>query len=189
MEYFKAINDHSRATYYVLPLIYLNKFSFGPPDNFIDAYTSGDATFVVAKVKSAETVGTTVWLNEFYLGEEDNHLYFRIPPIHRLAVMKFMEGKYSEMGEIAHNNIRGYSSLDFKKKTVDMQTGKAEIHTDARLLALVKHEDLRTRLEWLLSYPPIKSVVVIDEDSELMSPPRPEEIWKGEVPNFNATVE
>jgi hypothetical protein len=177
MEFFKTINDHTRTTYYVLPLIYLNKFSFGT-GNFVNAYLAPDATSIVVVVKDSDNVGPAPWASEHFIVHNDKEFHFDIPYVHREAVLKFLDGKYSEMGEMAHGMIRAYSGLNYRKERLNSD-GQKVTDTDARLMALEKHPDLRLRLEELLSYAPIHAYVKIDPSSELMSPPTRKEIWKG----------
>lgn len=160
----------------------MNKFSFGD-DNFVDCYVSTDAQVLVVEVKDPGKVPGTPWAVESFHRQEGNFFYYDIPLFHRDAVLKFLQGKYSEMGDAAHGMIRAYSGLQWKKER-RKEDGTLVTDTDARLLALTKEPILRERLEWLLSYVPDKgrrSTVTIDPDSELISVPSDRDIWKGET--------
>jgi hypothetical protein len=168
----KALNDHTRTTYYVLPLISLNKFSFGTPENFIDAYLTKDLKQVVVSVKDTGLVFPAVWTEAPVEHYTKTEIWLEIPEEFWGDVRNLMKGKYSAFSLTAKDLITQHSGLTYKRnKTAG--DGRNMIDTDARLLALTKDKILKDYLEEELG-------VWLDDESELLSPPTDKEIWKEE---------
>lgn len=138
---------------------------------------------ILVEVMHPDNVPGNPWYSEHYVRRYDNVLVFRIPQFHYEAVQHFLNGKYSQMGQAAHDLIKTYSGLNYRKLVWDDQSQMHVEKTDARIWALELHPDLRERLEELLTYcgRGIRSAVSIAADSELMSPPQPWEIWKEQM--------
>jgi hypothetical protein len=159
------------VTYYLLPLISLNKFSFGPPENFINAYLSEDHSEIIVKVKDSDKVFPIVWseapVNDFTATE----IFFEVPSQFAKDIKRFLRGEYSKFSSEAKAMIVKNSGLTYMKQRVTKE-GTNVIDIDARLRALDPTDStLREFLEDQLG-------MVIDPKLELISLPTEEEIWK-----------
>jgi len=146
---------------YVLPLLGLNRYSFGSPEKFINSYVSEDDLHIVVECTHQYS---TVIVNHpnFKLGMEKGDVYiavFDVPVYYREDVKKFREGKYSQLTESAKNMIRKKSGLPYK---VPIPGGG--YRSAPELLALDKDKVLKKHLEESLG-------TKIDNDAELASIP------------------
>jgi hypothetical protein len=151
-------------------MISLNKFSFGSPENFVNAYLTEDLSQIVVIVQSALTVYPVIWSNEFLSYHDNTHLIFDIPDEFMNDIPLFMNGKYSRMSESAKDQIREHSGLNYETN-VTTEQGTQIKRTDARIKALTRDDELRVVMEDFLG-------IDIDKNSELISPPGLDEIWK-----------
>lgn len=150
-------------------MISLNKFSFGPPNNFINAYITPDGTKIIVDVREIEGVFPGIWSHEDLLQQDENIFIFNVPKHFLKDVQLVIQGKYSQMSEEAHDTLRSFSGLNYKRETT-MENGDKVFETDARLLALTRDEALREALEELFD-------IRLSADDELMSPPTKQEFW------------
>lgn len=165
----QELGKDNLCTYFVLPLLRLNKFSF-MGSNFINAYLTKDSKYVAVQVYDTVLITQMVSTHPGYQKTElrDGFFYFifLIAPKWRHDVDLFKEGKFSKMSKAAREIIYQWSGLDYKK-----QDGH-KVHTDMRLLALVKHPSLRRMWEKefdidfgpddeLLERPPEKSYITL----------------------------
>lgn len=157
--------SYNLCSTYILPLVGLNRWSFGAPENFVDSYINQDNSYVVVKLKSV-TVAVTAIPSFKFKFERDNESYavFEIPERFRDCVDKFREGKYSQFSDAAKLTIRKKSGLRYKAPQAN-----GTVRSARELLALDKDRELRKAIERELSNP--GSPVVISEEAELMSIP------------------
>ena len=157
---------------YVLPLLGLNKFSFGTPEKFINSYVNEDDTHIVVECTHPYSIIITNHANfKFSLQENESYLaVFEVPVFYREDVKRFREGKYSQLTDAAKNAIRKKSGLTYK---VPVPGGG--YRSALELLALDKDKALRRHLEETLSNP--TSPVKISEDAELASVPGKENFY------------
>lgn len=150
------------CTYFVLPLLKLNKVSF-ISSNFINSYITYDCKKIVVKVYDTTLVSRKVFLHPgYHLTKLVNGEYlfvFIIPEKWLNDVRLYRQGLYSRISEDAKSTIRQWSNLKYK----DVKGNKHQ--TDARLLALVRHPKLKEALESELGYE-------YGPDEELLFPPR-----------------
>lgn len=158
------------ANYFALPLLSLNKTSFGV-GNFISSFVS-DKGEIVVQVSDMNKVPQAVLAHPNYvfdieLGDEDGTsiLVFTEPELFAGTLNKFKEGKYSEFTAAAKNQLKGYSGLPYKA----VKIGSKEPFTADLLLALDKDPGLRARREADLTGDGGR--VRIPEDVELLSKP------------------
>lgn len=156
------------CTYFVLPLLRLNKFSF-ISSNFIESYLTADGRCIIVHVYDTTLISRTVFNHPGYVGcvqNADNTIYiiYTLPPARYHDVQKFIEGKYSKMTETTKDLIRALSTLDYRYAGND----KAAITTDGRLLALERHPALREAYEREFQLD-----VRLSPDDELLNPPGP----------------
>lgn len=81
-----------------------------------------------------------------------------------------MNGKYSRMSEDAKDQIREFSGLNYETEVTNVHGVKVR-RTDVRIQVLTRDEQLRVLMEDFLK-------TDIDTESELISPPGLDEIWK-----------
>lgn len=153
------------CTYYLLPLIGLNRHTFGKPENFINCYIADDRKHLVVE------------LTEFPLSLENHANYkfdfehegailvvFEMPVQYLPTVIKFMEGKYSKFSDEVKSIIKKKSGLRWN---VPLEGGKTV--SAKELLALDRDRVLREKLEEQLN-------IHIPIDAELMSSPYEEQV-------------
>lgn len=157
---------------YILPLLDLNKESFGGSDNFINSYVNDDDSIVIVQL-SRPYAGITT--NKFYKFDftRDNSIYyvFDVPGKFLPTVRKFREGKYSQFQEEAKNVIKKRSGLSWR-----VTNSKGGVTTARELLALDRDKSLREYLEKNLSGP--GSPVIISPEAELMDIPNEGNFYK-----------
>lgn len=161
----KAIYDSNLCTYYLLPLVRLNKFSFGP-DNFIQCYTNHDGSRLYVELKD---VPEFIYHRSDYLG-------VTILPTGGMAVAlslsdiwwedhkRFILGQYSKFSEEAKKCIRAFSGLVEDQNILN----EHYVHMDSRLIAIGNERNQRAKLRQLLSK---ELDVEIPVDAELISIP------------------
>lgn len=156
-KYFRAINDHTRATYYLLPLLDMGKASFC--GGFITAQVHKTRSELrVALNFPGENAREDYWLDHpDWLRTEGKVLYYDLGRWER-EVYLFRQGLWSKYSRDAKDLIYLNSGLSYMRE-VDGRTV-----TDARLKALTKDAGLRSALEEMLG-------LVIPAKSELISPP------------------
>lgn len=148
------------CNFYILPLLNLNRRSFGKSSNFINSYISKDDKYVVVEVKEAKTdfeehsLYVTDFVTDFKVV-----VVFTVPQEFADTISKFKAGKYSQFSQQVKQTIIDKSGLLWKMKT---PTGK--FISARELLALDRAEELREILEEEIQ-------VKISEDAELVSIP------------------
>lgn len=158
----KEKRSFNLCTTYILPLIGLNKFSFGNNnDSYINSYLSEDDSHVIVELQGyvSNLIANHANYRFAYPKEGHNFVVFELPSSFKKDVQRFREGKYSEFSEDAKKLIRKKSGLKYKVPVVG---GKVE--TDIALLALDKDQELREYLEKKLG-------VKLAESAELASIP------------------
>ena len=159
-----------------MPLISLNKYSFGPAENFRNAYLSKDHRYIIVELGNTDPdyCGMRGHGHDLYAFSTATQIVFYSPAIFMDDIAKVVRGEYSQLSAKAKEMIRLFSALNYMKKIVNAD-GKKETLTDARLLALDRDELLRARMEWLLN-------VDIAVDSELLSAPKDTELVEINAP-------
>jgi len=159
------LHRENLSTYFVLPLLKVNKLTFASELNFIDSYLTwdgydifvwvNDTTFFMGKVTSNPHFETT-WND----ASGNKYIQFRIPEQWHDDVHLFIKGKYSWMSAEAKEMIRQHSGLHHnEKRKIDQMTV-----TDIRLLALDRC--ITVKELWEDHYG-----VNLDEQDELLSKP------------------
>lgn len=144
---------HNKAVYFLLPLLGLNKFSYGDGDNFLNAYVTYNGE-VVAVVKDTEKAGAFTehegYLTDFDVditeGVSGTAIVYKLPAEFHDDFAKFLDGKYSEMSQKAKDTIYKHSGLPYKNTT----PGQNTVNTHKLLLVLDRHEVLRKWMETTL---------------------------------------
>lgn len=129
------------CTYFVLPLLKLNKGSF-TASGFINCYLTSDLKRLAVKISDVILLPRKVTMHPEYsvTYRDDNGCYlvmFRLRSKWQKDVLLFSKGKYSRMSTTAKEAIIRFSGLPYHR----LEDGK--VVTDGRLLALEKHKVLR----------------------------------------------
>lgn len=149
------------SSIYILPLIELNKDSFGK-GNFIGSYLSMDLRHIVVEVKEAVNLENhREYVMDFTTEQDTVFIVFRLPSRFKVTAIKFSEGKYSEFSSEAKTLIKQKSGLRYK---VPGRPGR--VLTDRELLVLDKDPDLKKIMEIEL-----EAVGQIPRDAELLDVP------------------
>jgi len=165
-KFFDIVNDFNLATYYLLPLLKLNKLSFGAPQNFVNCYVSskGDCLLIKLRVMMPFLYRNEDFIADYIDEDKLTCIVLRIPEKYTEDVAWFMTGKYSKFSVDARELIRSYSGLIYRQQ--HPETGRST--TDARLMAIEESEEqrslLRNKLEDELG-------CSLPLDAELMSKP------------------
>lgn len=146
---------------YMLPLLGLNKWSFGSPEKFVNSYINEDNKYIVVECTHPFSAIITNHANfKFSMETANSYLaVFEIPVYYREDVEKFRQGKYSQFTDSAKNLIRKKSGLTYK---VPVPGGG--YRSALELLALDKDKQLKKYWEDTLS-------VKLSDDAELASIP------------------
>lgn len=141
----EKVAEHNLSTWFLLPLIQLNKFSFGGA-NFVESYVNAAGTVLSVEVIDLRLCDSFQGHPE-YIGEgnaeKHSFIFFELPGRWSTDFDKFKIGKYSELSDEAKQFIYAYSGL--KYNAVDEGSGQSI--TDARLMALEKSDILRKKWE------------------------------------------
>lgn len=155
-EFVRGITEEHLSTYFLLPLIQLNKFSFGAA-NFINSYVNRDGTVITVEVtdlRLCESHST----HPQYLKEKEifgrSYIWFSLPERWSKDFTLFTQGKYSKLSEVARGMIIQFSGLTHNEGGI----------TDARILALNKSQVLREKWEEELN-------MILPDNMELLSVP------------------
>ena len=165
-DFVKKINEYNLCTWYVLPLLGINRSDF-LEGNFLNSFISRDLTTVIVQVIDINLCRSKASSNENYSGmfqgDKCEWIKFSIPPQWMPDTQIFSEGRFSKMSAEAKFQIRKNSGLLYEKKSEDGNT-----RTDAILLALDKAKPLRLKWEEVLS---ANSSYQLPPDIELLSKP------------------
>lgn len=131
------IHRENLCTYFILPLLKLNKKSFVCEDNFINSYLTREGLYIFVHVNAATYFMGRTQLHPQYLGlwtdkKGSEYFHFSIPGQWQQDVQVFIQGRYSQLSAAAKKGIHKHSGLLFRQKRI---TDNVAI-TDVRLLAL-----------------------------------------------------
>ena len=160
----KELHRENLCTYYILPLIKLNKHKFVTELNFIDSFLAEGAQSIFVQVVEVQFFEHRMKAHPQFMatweGEnKENYLQYSIPAEWQEDVALFLKGKYSELSTRAKERIRTNSGLQFR-----VRSSAGIIITDVRILALEKSKGVREMWESSLS-------CILDPNQELLSIP------------------
>jgi hypothetical protein len=163
-EALEVVNKHNMCTYYLLPLLGINKYSFGVAENFKNCYAhpEGEELYV-----SVYYLLTTLKNHPLLLrteGEPGAPIYvFSLPKKWQADFQLYKQGQYSKFSAEAKAAIIAGSGLRYKAMNPN-----GTPTTDLRLMAIdddkARRDILRNKLQEYLGSD-------ISEDAELISPP------------------
>lgn len=143
-EFVKILYEYNPSTYFLLPLIGLNrsKFYFS---NFINCYVNRSGTILTVRLVDLR-LSLSFKSHPEYLGERayENfaHIWFSLPEKWEEDFQRYCRGEWSRLSEDAKELIKIYSGLRYKELD-----DHGIIVTDARLLALEKSSILKKKWE------------------------------------------
>ena len=157
------LHRENLSTYFILPLLKLNKKKFVCEPNFIDSYLTTDGLNIFVKV-----MDTIYFMNKMAMHPQyqatwkdlagNNFIQFSIQEHWLADVQTFIKGKYSRMSDKAKEMIRIHSTLQFRER----RESDKKIITDIRLLALER--SIAVKDLWEEHYG-----ISLDKDDELLS--------------------
>lgn len=164
-ELIAAIHRENLCTYFVLPLLKLNKQRFAGEPNFMDSYLNEALDTIYVQVKSTVPIQHSIVRHPQYMGvwkDVQGRLFieYRIPDNWKPDLRLFRAGKFSKMSNEAKERIRLFSGLQYRER----RETDGVIVTDLRILALDK--SIAIREMWEEHYG-----VVLDDEQELLSIP------------------
>jgi hypothetical protein len=149
----EELEAENLCTHFILPLLKLNKFSFGG-SNFTNSFIASSdhvkdhlfitENYIVVQVIEIAYLSRRIMLLDEYDGtytDGSNHSYlvYRVPLRWVKDLWKFKEGKFSEMSEDAKLKIIQWSGLSYRY--LDHKSG--QVVTDVRIMALNKEKPLK----------------------------------------------
>lgn len=163
-EVLNELHKNNLCTYFILPLLKLNKFSFSSEENFVNSYLSTNCRYILVKVREIKSFGHRLELNPYFIGvytDELNEIFIKhlIPVEFETDVDLFKKGKFSMLSQTAKVLICRYSGLIYQF----LNTDGVQV-TDIRLLALDRAVQVKTMWEDYLN-------VCLDNDDELLETP------------------
>jgi hypothetical protein len=159
----KELTKENLSTYFILPLLGLNKEKFGE-SNFLNCYLSKDLEYCYVKV--LEPLMSYVDSVDTIIRSNCTYYKLKIGPEHKEDVLRYASGKYSQFSHTAKQKICTNSGLIYKILTGDDPNS---ILTDIRLLALKK--DTTVKSFWKENIYGVDSDNIISDDLELLSKP------------------
>lgn len=163
----RAIYDSNLCTYYLLPLVRLNRFSFGK-DNFVQCYVSRDGSKLFVELKD---IPEFIYKRKDYLGTSLTPTgvcaVIALPEDWYNDFVLFKAGKYSKFSPEFQVCVAAYCGLPVNKLNKD-----GILFTDARIVAMDNVPMERAKLRRILSR---ELEVEIPEDQELISVPNDSE--------------
>jgi hypothetical protein len=144
----KESNKQTMVTYFIMPLLQLNKSSFGA-DNFINSYLDKNG-YLVVNVKGDENSDySAIERTEYFITDyrrEDGTLnyIFAIPDEYHRDMELFIEGRYSQLSAKAKVAITKTQSSDsfivkmLNPQIADKQKLADELHVNVDLIKEIK---------------------------------------------------
>jgi hypothetical protein len=155
----------SLVNYYVMPLLKMNKHSFGGDKYFDNSYLNDKGLVVVV----GQDCPVRYWEFDYFKTDftKDGKIIilFKIPEHFHQDILLFTEGLYSKMSNFAKRLIYSNSGLFYKKKLGDV------VVTSKILLVLTKSQILR---DWMKE----EYNLDIAEDAELLPKPSIDCVFK-----------
>jgi hypothetical protein len=174
---FNSIHEHmtpkrsdNLCNFYILPLLGINKSSFGGSGNFVNSYLSNDLTHII--VELFQPLGNFEGHPEYRVDYYQNGVLtvvFYLPERFRRTATMFKEGKYSQFSSEAKQLIKSKSGLNYRVPRADGKLNSSKI-----LLALDKDPSLKADWENTLG-------VRLHKDAELMDIPSDDEFKEFEI--------
>lgn len=152
-EFVSAVTRYNMCTWYILPLIYLNKASFGE-GNFVESFVNQSGSTLTVEVIMLDIchkdcLESPHLMRKLDRPKEHAFLWYYVPSRWRADFDLFKAGKYSKLSSAAKHRISEYSGL-FSGQYADGYQA-----SDARLQALDRSPQLRKAWEEELDLLPL----------------------------------
>lgn len=159
----QELHRENLCTYFILPLLRLNKKSFVHADNFINSYLTRDGDYIFVRVNDTLFFMEKISMHPLYLAiwkdlSGGEYIQFSIPAKWQKDVQTFIKGKYSQLSAEAKEMIQQHSGLLYRVRRIPDNVPI----TDVRLLALDRSVAVRDL--WAAHYG-----LSFDEEDELLS--------------------
>lgn len=157
------IRKYNLCTWYLLPLVGLNRFSFGE-GLFINSYLDRKNLWIIVQIPDLNLVSAKLKVSAIRLWSNDRggFLAYSLPSMSAYDVHWYIKGMYSRFSNSLKSIIFERSGLPYRKLKSDGGT-----ETDIRLLALEGREVVRDFIERELQ-------VIMDPNQEVLGKPSPE---------------
>lgn len=159
------LRKYNLCTYFILPLLRLNKASF-VNSNFANCYLTPTHDCIVVQIVDATLLSRKLFVHKFFIsrvqGSQYTYLIYAIPKVWSEDVELFCNGQFSRMSLRAKRRIFSFSGLSYREKA-----GQKTV-TDGRLLALTKDPVLKEA--WLRFFE-FKDDSCLPDNGELLSIP------------------
>src|SRR5450631_3633337 len=114
-EFVNAVTKHNLCTWYMLPLIYLNKASFGE-GNFIESFINSSGSTLTVEVVMLDMCHRDCLASPYLLRcnempQQYAMLWYYLPRRWKSDFELFKAGKFSKFSARAKHNIQEYSGL------------------------------------------------------------------------------
>jgi hypothetical protein len=160
-----AERSDNLCNFYILPLLGVNKSSFGGSGNFINSYLTTELTHVIVELRNPYGAYNThkEYVTDYYSDQGILTVVFNLPVQFRATAAKFKEGRYSQFSSEAKQLIKSKSGLNYK-----IPDGYGKLRSAKKLLALDKDKDLRKAMEEELAVKisPTAELMDIPDDTE-----------------------
>lgn len=160
----REIHRENLCTYFVLPLLKLNKQSYAGGHNFIDSYLSRDRNYLFVQVVEISFIEhrllSHAYFEKVWKQGERYMIQYSIPNRWKADLALFIDGKFSRMSKEAKELIIQNSGLQYRQRDPPNRIP----FTDVRLMALERSKAVREM--WEQEYD-----VVLDDEDELLSKP------------------
>jgi len=146
----RVIHEYNLCATYLLPLLELNQFNFGP-NNFVNTYVDLTGTKLAVRVYDRYGAEDPYKSNYHIDLIEDGNAFmhvFRLSARWSRTFQLFRQGKYSEFPDVAKRAIIKNSGLKWKQEEMN-----GAVISDARLLALYRSPLLISKLSEELNIP------------------------------------
>jgi len=159
----KELHRDNLCTYFILPLLKLNKFRFLADSNFVDSFISYDRKSIIVQVLETLFLEYKLMEHPFFKAvyQDDmgnRFIEYSIPERFQQDLEHFCNGQFSSFSEKAKQLIYTYSGLANRVKL------NSYLFTDIRLLALEKSTAVKEMWEDSLA-------CTLGDNQELLSIP------------------
>lgn len=144
-DFVNAVTKHNLSTWYLLPLIYLNKASFGE-GNFVESYVNAIGSVITVEIVMLDMCHKDCLASPYLMGKREvpqqyAMIWYYVPSRWRADFAHFKAGRFSQFSDKAKHNIEEYSGL-FRGHYADGQ-----YVADARIQALERSPELKRAWE------------------------------------------
>jgi hypothetical protein len=143
----KELFRENLCTYFILPMLKLNKFRFVSESNFVNSFLSSDAKYIYVQVLETiffeHRLASHPQFDGIFIDSHNNRfIRYKLPTDYATDIDRFCKGQFSKLSVITKKLINKYSGLLYKELNE-----QGLMVTDVRLLALDKSEAVKEMWE------------------------------------------